>query len=81
VRRPAPSSRRPYDERDSTRGLLVLAASLTIGLAHIANGLYRGVGFLPGDIIAISQAGLWLGAIGLLLFLIEYVRGWPSRDE
>jgi hypothetical protein len=29
----------------------------------------------------LDYAGLWLGAIGLLLFIIEYVRGWRSRDE
>jgi hypothetical protein len=37
------------------------------------------LGTKTGDVSEISGAVLTL--IGILLFLIEYVRGWRSRDE
>jgi hypothetical protein len=61
--------------------LVVVAASITVGSSLVAQGHYSGAGYMPGNLIQFEALGTWIGAAGLLLFLIEYARGWRSRDE
>jgi hypothetical protein len=60
--------------------LVVIASSITVGSSLVAQGHYAGAGYMPRNLIQFEALGTWIGAAGLLLFLVEFVRGWRSRD-
>jgi hypothetical protein len=77
VRTPAQSNGR----RLIACAILVFSGAVLVGFALLAIPQFAAINIGSGDVNDVHWVGMLLIGAGGILFLIEYVRGWRSRDE